>query len=180
MTNKQHTIKGPMELVITTTREDVIERQKAQGTYRVYEYAYNPYNVAYWSGHVIEEICEVETSPDLETYLDEIADVIIFFQNLFTTMYPNNTLVLDLLDVVKNSKAGLDDSLFAIGALRTSLPNRKAWKNYGPISAEEFTKVFAQHVLPAFVFELSVAEGVYKAYQEKVEYNKTREDWNRG
>jgi hypothetical protein len=163
--------------MIKSNLQTVIARQKAYGVYKAEEFVQNPYNDAYHSGHLIEEICEY-LDAGVDNELAEIADVIIFVQNLTAYLYPEYTLTLDLEECVKRyvqeTEPYLEEMLLAI---RQRLPNRKSWKTYGPV---EFTKwLEAINILMRFVCQGYNADQVLAAYLEKESGNKTRTDWER-
>jgi predicted house-cleaning noncanonical NTP pyrophosphatase (MazG superfamily) len=160
--------------MIESNLKAVVERQKAYGVYRPEEFIQNPYNTNYWAGHLIEEICEY-LEADLDEELSEIADVIIFAQNLTAYLYPEYTLTLDLEKyAVEKNLEPLADVLLAI---RQRLPNRKSWKTYNPI---EFTRwLEAIELLLKFVCQFYTAEQIEAEYFKKESGNKTRTDWER-
>lgn len=162
-------------MVIKSNLASVIERQKAFGVYKPEEFIQNPYNTAYWSGHLIEELCEFLEAP-LNDELSEAADVIIFLQNLSAYLYPDETLLIKLRDYSVNG----DQPPFAeeiILAVRQYLPNRKSWKKYSGITWENFQN------LVRLVLEVISQNYFYydieKAYEAKQKYNESREDWDR-
>lgn len=84
-------------MIIISNYLTVIDRQKAYGVYKPEEFTYNPYNSAYWSGHLIEELLELdEVAWYSANAAEEAADIIIFLQNLTAYLYPLINLSLDL------------------------------------------------------------------------------------
>lgn len=162
--------------IIRSNIATVIDRQLAYKVFIQKEFYLNPYNTAYWSSHLIEEICELADCP-LDQQADESADVIIFLQNLTAYLYPKETLVIDLYSY---NEPDIDLSYYVeepIMAIRRNLYNRKSWKNYAEITFEKWLKVVDRVML--FILCYENPQDIAAAYQAKQAYNKTRTDWNR-
>lgn len=162
-------------MIIESNLASVIGRQKAFGVYRSEEFIQSPYNTAYWSGHLIEEICEfLGAGPGEE--LSEAADVIIFLQNLSAYLYPDKTLAIDLsiyTEIYDNDACPKE----LILAIRQYLPNRKSWKNYPEITWENFQNLI--NLVLTAISQNYFYRDIEKAYEAKQKFNKSREDWNR-
>lgn len=154
----------------------IIDRQKAYGVYKPEEFTYNPYNTAYWSGHLIEELLELE---GVDWYsanaAEEAADVIIFLQNLTAYLYPFIPLSLDLSVYYGEH---FDHSSKIIFNIRRALPNRKSWK---PYFCPPFEDYYKQVVIPVlrFISNSNDPSTIEAAYYTKEKKNETRNDWQR-
>lgn len=162
-------------MIIESNLASVIERQKAFGIYRPEEFIQNPYNDAYWSGHLIEEICEFLEAPVGEE-LSEAADVIIFLQNLSAYLYPDKTLTIDLTKYAKRWVTDTYTEELILG-VRQYLPNRKSWKTYSEVTWESYRNLVT--VLVLRIGHNCSYRDLVKAYEAKQKFNASREDWNR-
>jgi hypothetical protein len=162
-------------MIIKSNFTSVIERQKAFGVYRPEEFVQNPYNTAYWSGQLTEEICEFLEAP-VDKKLSEAADIIIFLQNLSAYLYPEETLAINLSDYSEV----YDHDIYAeelILRVRLYLPNRKSWKTYSEITWENYQSLVS--LVLKFISQNYFYGDIEKAYEAKQKYNESREDWNR-
>jgi hypothetical protein len=161
-------------MVIKSNLASVVERQKAFGVYKPEEFIQNPYNTAYWSGHLIEEICEFLEAP-LDKELFEAADVIIFLQNLSAYLYPDKTLTINLIGYTKVYDIYAEELILAV---RQYLPNRKSWKTYSEITWENYQNLVS--LLLTAIRQNYTSIQIEKAYIAKQRYNESRGDWDRG
>ena len=163
-------------MIIESNLASVVERQKAFGVYKPEEFIQNPYNTAYWSGHLIEEICEFLNAP-VDEELSEAADVIIFLQNLSAYLYPEKTLIINLIDYTEI----WDHDIYTeelILAVRQYLPNRKSWKTYSEITWENYQNMVS--LLLTTISQNYFYREIERAYEAKQKFNEYREDWTRG
>lgn len=162
-------------MIIESNFASVVERQKAFGVYRPEEFIQNPYNTAYWSGHLIEEICEFLEAP-LDEELSEAADIIIFLQNLSAYLYPEKMLTINLIDYteIRNNDVYAGEIILAV---RQYLPNRKSWKTYSEIAWENYQNLVS--LLLTVISQNYFYREIERAYEAKQKFNESREDWNR-
>lgn len=158
---------------IVSSLSTVIDRQKAYKVYVPEEFDFNPYNTAYWSSHLIEEMCELADCA-LKDQPDEAADVIIFLQNLTAYLFPKETLSIDLYSYDEPRLFYLEEP---ISLIRKNLYNRKSWKVYPEVSFEAWLKVVT--CIMEFILCYELPQSIIEAYRAKGEYNVTRTDWNR-
>lgn len=163
-------------MIIISNYLTVIDRQKAYGVYKPEEFTYNPYNSAYWSGHLIEELLELdEVAWYSANAAEEAADIIIFLQNLTAYLYPLINLSLDL-SVYYGEQFDYPSKI--IFNIRRALPNRKSWKSYPRIQFEDYYK---QVVIPVlqFISNSNYPSTIEAAYYTKEKKNVARSDWER-
>lgn len=161
-------------MAIISNLQTVIERQKAYNVYRPEEFLYTPYNTAYWSGHLIEELLELmDTRWGSPEAAEEAADCIIFLQNLMGYLFPNTDFVFDLKDYHKPENLYYSQLLLAVRKIGI---NRKTWKIY-PEDLNAVTEVI--DLIFGFLLLTNNAETITSAYYVKEERNKTRIDWIR-
>lgn len=159
-------------MIIQSNLQSVIARQIKYGVYKLEEFKSSPYMDAYWSAHLIEELCEFTTCP-IEEELKEAADVIIFLQNLTAYLYPTETLNIDLKAYQAYQECTSIDEV--ILAIRQYMPNRKSWKTYSSVSFIHWLNLVS-YVLQFISFDY-YHKDLEKAYLNKEQYNVTRLDW---
>ncbi len=154
--------------LITSTKQSVIERQKQYGVYRPEQFVSSPYISAYWSGHLIEELCEFCLS-DPKDLGAEASDCIIFLQNLTAYLYPNETLNINL----KTIKAYNWDLADVITAVRKNTPDRKTWKPGIYISFEVWYDWVVIPILEYLLWDCE-AEQIMDSFYKKESFNSGR------
>jgi hypothetical protein len=166
-------------LKISSTLETVLERQRAYGVYEPEQFIRSPQMTAYWSGHLIEELCEFE-SAFCEDKPSEAADVFIFLQNLTAYLYPKEELVITFKDPTDYPWYGYSWQNLSelILELRLALSDRKSWKSYKQMTFESWETEVVESTT-SYIFSNCNYEKAYQAYLSKTEYNKNREDWSR-
>jgi hypothetical protein len=156
--------------LITSTKQSVIERQKQYGLYRPEQFVPSPYISAYWSGHLIEELCEFDLCYDgKEALATEAADCIIFLQNLTAYLYPNKTLNINL----KTIDACNGDLIDVIAQLRENLPDRKTWKPGSYVDFETWYDLVVTRIL-AYLLWYCDADRITHFFYEKQSFNLER------
>jgi hypothetical protein len=156
-------------MLIKSNRKSVIERQQNYGVYKPEEFTINPYNTAYWSGHLIEEICEF-LDCQLDEELNEAADVIIFLQNLTAYLYPTETLAIDLSAISQEPEVFWMEEVAL--AIRLYLPNRKSWKTYPETTWDNWQNLVS--LVLKLISQNYFYGDIEKAYLAKEQYNSTR------
>jgi hypothetical protein len=156
--------------LITSTKQSVIERQKHYNVYRPEQFVSSPYISAYWSGHLIEELCEFCLCDEDEDALGaEAADCIIFLQNLTAHLYPNKILNIHL----KTINAYHWDLADVITKVRKNTPDRKTWK---PGIYVDFESWYDSVVIPILEYLLCDcdAEQIIDSFYKKQFFNSGR------
>lgn len=119
--------------------------------------------VSYWKSQVYEEVDEYLKNPSAE----ELADVLIFLQNLFFCVHPEQK---EFLIDFENPVIGFEPR-----TLTELCWNRKHWKVY---SKTDF-RLFENWFLILFQNNSDISQVSFiEAYEAKQLKNKTRKDWN--
>jgi hypothetical protein len=156
--------------LITSTKQSVIERQKQYGVYRPEQFVPSPYISAYWSGHLIEELCEFDLCYEGKEALGaEAADCIIFLQNLTAYLYPNKTLNINL----KTINSYNWDLACVITQLRKNLPDRKTWKPGSYVDFETWCDLVVTRILSYLLWNCD-AEQITHSFYKKQSFNLER------
>lgn len=149
--------------MIKIAYHEMIERQQQLGCFISELHTCSSIATAYWLCHVREELQEMEDSPSME----ELADVLIFYQNLaFCCCFELQTLEIDLLSYSKVEWPTLEQIAW----------NRKHWKKYPQPTVTAITSWF-KNLYFSYYDEDQILD-FEQTYERKMRYNEKRTDWN--